>query len=139
MKSRLILLILLFVQGMLTSQAQPRLVPTTYPSSIVRNYTRTWDAAKPELNISNITTQVLKDVKQSTLYIDGLGRPLQTVIKEGSLQTGSTATDLISAVEYDVHGREKFKYLPLSSTTNDGNFKLDPFLQQANFYGDPNG
>ncbi|MEI9806771.1 MAG: hypothetical protein WDO16_02195 [Bacteroidota bacterium] len=32
--------------------------------------------------------------KMATQYIDGLGRPVQTVMKQGSLVTGDTARDI---------------------------------------------
>jgi hypothetical protein len=88
----------------------------------------------------------LKEVKQSTQYFDGLGRALQTVVKNGSLVTNpadpansSTATDLVSPVVYDAFGREQFKYLPYAASGNDGTqnngqFKLNPFQQQVAFY-----
>ena len=46
---------------------------------------------------------------------------------------------MVSAVQYDVHGREQFRYLPFSSTASDGTqhnglFKLDPFQQEVAFY-----
>jgi RHS repeat-associated protein len=46
---------------------------------------------------------------------------------------------MISMVEYDAIGREPVSYLPAPSTAtdatkNDGNFKLNPFAQQAAFY-----
>ncbi|MBI5370933.1 MAG: hypothetical protein HZA79_02775 [Sphingobacteriales bacterium] len=77
----------------------------------------------------------LKDVKQATQYFDGLGRPLQTVIKQGSLQTGGSATDMVSSVVYDGFGREAIKYLPYAeATAADGLFKSNPFTPQVNFY-----
>ena len=120
----------------------PRALPSPYASTSLVNYVRTWDAAAPETNPNTLITRPLKDVKQVTQYLDGLGRPLQTVIKQGSLETTSgTGADIISAVEYDAFGREPFKYLPTPSTAtdatkNDGSFKLNPFAQQAAFYND---
>jgi len=84
-------------------------------------------------------TRPLKDVKLVTQYVDGLGRPLQIVIKEGSLETATLAkVDMVNAVIYDNQGREIYKYLPFASTAtdgtqNNGNFKLNPFQQQASF------
>jgi RHS repeat-associated protein len=112
-----------------------RTVPTAYSTSIPKSYVRTWDAAKPGLDANNISTQLTKDVKQATTHVDGLGRPLQTVIKEGSLETiTGTKKDVVSPIEYDQFGREQFKYLSFTSTTADGNFKFDPFQQQVAFY-----
>lgn len=118
-------------------QAQ-RDVPSAYPVEGVVNYIRRWDATAPETNPAVLVTRPLRDVKQNTQYFDGLGRPVQTVIKEGSYPTGGSAVDVICMAEYDAIGREAFSYLPTPSTAtdaskNNGNFKLDPFIQQAGF------
>ncbi|MFT3750325.1 MAG: DUF6443 domain-containing protein [Agriterribacter sp.] len=114
-------------------------LPSAYPGSTTVNYIRTWDARAPEQNATTLTTRPLRDVQQTTQYFDGLGRPLQTVIKQGSYPTGGTAVDMVSPVLYDEFGREQYKYLPFASTAtdatkNDGKFKLNPFQQQVAFY-----
>ena len=113
--------------------------PAVYPSNVAVNYIRTWDASAPEIVPNTLMVRPLKDVRQTTQYLDGLGRPLQTVVKQGALATGNTATDLVSPIEYDAFGREQYKYLPFKSTTGEGLFKFDPFVQQSAFYGNPNG
>ncbi|MEP7373201.1 MAG: DUF6443 domain-containing protein [Chitinophagaceae bacterium] len=117
---------------------QARSVPTDYPSTINKSYVRAWSAAAPEQIPNTLITRPLRDVKQTTQYFDGLGRPLQTVTKKGSYPTGGTAVDIVNMVEYDGLGREVFKYLPSPATSSDGNFKLNPFTQQANFYNSSN-
>jgi RHS repeat-associated protein len=75
-----------------------------------------------------------KDVLLTTQYFDGLGRELQTVVKEGSLETNtSLVKDMVTANVYDNYGREEYKYLPFASTENNGSFKYDPFSQQQTF------
>lgn len=114
--------------------------PAPYTENVKINYVRTWEAAAPEQDPAVLITRPLKDVRQTTAYFDGLGRPIQTVLKQGSLTTGAANVDLVSAVVYDAFGREEFKYLPFAANTtgnnssvNDGNFKLNPFQQQAAF------
>ncbi|MBN8790378.1 MAG: hypothetical protein J0I84_25130, partial [Terrimonas sp.] len=121
-------------------------LPANYSPGIPVNYIRVWDAKAPEQNAITLTTRGLRDVQQTTQYFDGLGRPLQTVVKQGSLVTNpadllssTNAADLISPVIYDEFGREQYKYLPFASTAtdatkNDGLFKLNPFEQQVAFY-----
>ncbi len=127
-------------------------VGTDYPAGTLVNYVRTWDATAPEQDPNALMTRPLKDVKQATQYLDGLGRPLQTVIKKGSsitdpLNPGSSvnANDIVTPVEYDVFGREQYKYLPFPANNtgnnpsiNDGAFKLNPFAQQTAFYDNLN-
>jgi|GEM_PF-3027332 len=113
--------------------------PAPYLGSMNVSYIRTWDALAPETDPNAIMTRPLKDVHQTTQYFDGLGRLLQTVMKQGSLQTGSSPVDLVAPVVYDEFGRETRQYLPFASPENNGGFKLDPFDQQATFYLEPNG
>ncbi|MBX3238282.1 MAG: hypothetical protein KIT80_05815 [Chitinophagaceae bacterium] len=124
----------------------PRTVPGNYSGSAPVNYVRVWDAKAPEQNANTLMGKGLREAQQTTQYFDGLGRPLQTVVKQGSFATnpsnptsGAAAVDLISMTEYDAFGREVFQYLPTPSTAtdatkNNGSFKLNPFAQQAAFY-----
>ena len=72
------------------------------------------------------------DVKQTTGFFDGLGRPFQTVVRQ--LTPGNSPQDMVTPVVYDSIGREVYKYLPYVSTTSEGGVKLDPFNDQKNFY-----
>jgi Domain of unknown function (DUF6443) len=131
-----IVLLILWLLAANTSGAQP--APYTSASA---NFVRIWDATAPQTSPAALVTGSLRDVKQTTAYFDGLGRPLQTVAKQGSMITGSSAVDMVGITEYDAFGREQYKYLltPASNTganasITDGNFKLNPFAQQAAFY-----
>jgi len=129
--------------------AQPRQLPSAYPVNKPLNYIRTWDVMKPVINPDSLTMATLvKDARITTQYVDGLGRPLQTVIKQGSLVTNpadpaasAAATDMIDMVVYDEYGRQAHKYLStpagetvLTTVLNNGLFKRDPFQQQQAFY-----
>jgi len=75
------------------------------------------------------------DVKETTTYFDGLGRPLQTVNRQ--IMPGSSPGDVVTPVIYDAFGRETYKYLPYVQTdanSSDGGFKVDPFNAQKGFY-----
>src|SRR6187397_514885 len=127
MKGKLLLCILGIIsvitipnQEAIAQLARP--VPAAYPT-INKNYVKVWEASKPGLDVNSILTQLSKDVKQVTQYFDGLGRPLQTVIKEGSLETATNIRkDMVSAIQYDAFGREEFKYLAFPSSTSNGLF-----------------
>ena len=119
--------------GMQNTQAQVP-PPAAYPPGTQVSFVRTWDAAAPEQNSDVLTTRPLKDVKQATQYFDGLGRPVQSIIKEGSLETATnTKGDVVSPVVYDDLGREQYKYMAFSSADITGQFKTNPFQQQAVF------
>ena len=99
------------------------------------NYVRTWDARIPITDASTMNNRPVTEVKQTTAYIDGLGRPLQTVVKEGSFSTFLTnKTDMVTYYEYDKFGREVKKYLPYAASNNTGDIKTDPFNEQISFY-----
>jgi RHS repeat-associated protein len=140
--NKIVNLNLVIVFMMLATQATTyaqRTVPAVYQSPNV-NYVRTWNAVAPEKEGNMLMARPVKDVKQTTQYLDGLGRPFQAVAKQGSMETGGVATDMVSAVEYDEFGREQHKYLPFAANStggytmiSDGSFKLNPFQQQAIF------
>ncbi len=69
---------------------------------------------------------------QSISYVDGLGRPLQSVIVKGS----ATQKDIIAPTEYDALGRETKKYLPYADivSTSYGSLKTDWATKQPAFY-----
>ncbi|QEH42708.1 DUF6443 domain-containing protein [Chitinophaga sp. XS-30] len=118
--------------------ARPSATPVTQPSAYTNptlNYIRTWEPSKPMTDPVAVisTANPVADVKQSTQYFDGLGRPLQTVSKGIS----PAGRDLVAPVVYDAFGREQFQYLPYvpqSGNMSDGLFKTSPFAGQAAFY-----
>jgi RHS repeat-associated protein len=128
-----LLVCVIVVRGQITT-------PAPYGSNAKVNFIRTWDAMAPVGEVATLLSRPNQDVKQATQYFDGLGRPIQTVVKQGSLITGGTATDLVSAVLYDDLGREAYKYLPFAANGTGGNtsisngfFKLNPFQQDSAF------
>jgi YD repeat-containing protein len=119
--------------------------PPVYSTSL-NNYIRNWTAVKPDTTSANFsTTSALAHSRMTTQYYDGLGRPVETVARKGSLRTGDTAVDMVQAQVYDYLGRESRMYLPFAasnygsnSSISDGAFKLNPFQEQQNFYSDNN-
>ena len=133
------LVLWLTIMGFSTAKAQ-QISPAPYGTNPPVNYVRIWDATSPQKNPDTLVVKGVKDVKQTTQYFDGLGRPIQTVFKKGSLVTGDIARDFVTPVIYDSFGREKFKYLPFASNNtgsntsiSDGLFKVNPFQQDSAF------
>ena len=117
-----------------------KIAPSPYSTNVTFNYIRTWNPTSPQINPDSLRAKPLKDVKQLTQYLDGLGRPIQTVIKQGSLITASSPVDLVTSTVYDSIGREHYQYLPFAaniaggnSSINDGEFKLNPFQEDSAF------
>ncbi|OKS84902.1 DUF6443 domain-containing protein [Mucilaginibacter polytrichastri] len=71
---------------------------------------------------------------QTVQFIDGLGRPLQTVQVKGN---PNASRDLVQPFAYDAYGREAVKYLPYSAAVTDSTFKPSAIGDQASFYGTP--
>ena len=136
--------IILLLTGTLcaSSAFSQRSVPAAYDDSIKVNYVRTWDVVVPEINPNALTMQTTIDkARVTTQYLDGLGRPIQTVAK-GSSPLGN---DVVNSVEYDAFGRVQHSYLPFvantaggNSSVSDGLFKKNPFSQQEAFYDNNN-
>lgn len=145
---KITILILFFLWINSLYAQQPVTLPAPYASNMPVNYIRTWEAVKPTNNSNSITVSTdVKEAKMSTRYFDGMGRPIQTVIKQGSLETNfytltssAGAFDLVNMHVYDNAGRERYKYLPTPAngalgnlSIRDGLFKLNPFDQQNGF------
>ena len=105
--------------------------PNGYPSGVSGNYIRVKAAMAPFTDISTFNSQDYKNVKEATQYSDGLGRTLQTVIKE--ITPGSSPKDFVGINLYNEFGMQQYHYMPYASTDNSGNFKMDPFTNEASF------
>lgn len=93
-----------------------------------QSYVRTWEPFMPSKDTTVLmqAARTGQEVKQTTQYLDGLGRPLQTVSKAVS----NTGKDLVKFMLYDRWGRDSISYLPYVQTTgktSDGSYKPDPF------------
>lgn len=111
--------------------------PSIYDLNIPLNYVRTWDAlgagytTDAALMAAASAPDGYKHVKETTQYLDGLGRPLQTVSRQAS--PGANPQDLVAPSVYDAFGREAYKFLPYVAPSSDGSFKSDPFAEQRAF------
>ncbi|WP_423149766.1 DUF6443 domain-containing protein, partial [Rubrolithibacter danxiaensis] len=70
-------------------------------------------------------------VQMEVQYIDGLGRPVQSIQVQGS----PLGKDIVTPVEYDSFGREARKYLPYADDSNGyGLYKPNAVSSQQGFY-----
>lgn len=82
-----------------------------------KNYIKTVTAR--QASTSSVINSNSKDATQQTIeYVDGLGRPLQSVVRWGS----GAGTDLISQPDYDEFGRQTKSYLPIVTGQSSGNY-----------------
>jgi RHS repeat-associated protein len=111
-------------------------------TGVDNNYVRTFEAVAPVTAVSGLTGVPATTAHQSTDYVDGFGRALETV----EMQKSPLGTDMVTPTYYDALGRTSNSYLPFASNnlansadaTSDGSFKTDPFQQQAAFYASSN-
>ncbi len=115
---------------------QPKKMPSAFPIDTKINYVRTWEAKAPESNAATLKTKTVAEAKQTTIYLDGLGRVIETVVKQAS----PSKKDLVIPAVYNQFGNEEFQFLPFVSSTlqsgdltDDGGFKLNPFQQDSVF------
>ncbi len=95
------------------------------------NYVQVRQITKPNVTTATAAAALTdpNDVNQTTEYFDGLGRPLQTVVRQAS----PLKKDMVSFNAYDGFGREALKYLPYISPGNDGKFRCAALSEQISF------
>jgi len=119
--------------GVLTQVPAPTvtLYQPTNPIDTLVNYVRTWDAQQPyTTEAALLAATTTSGVHRTTGYVDGLGRPLESV----AWQMSGTGQDLVAPKVYDAFGREQYQFLPYEATTNNGVFKTTAFTDQSTFY-----
>jgi RHS repeat-associated protein len=107
-----------------------------------RNYVREITVVKKGIvSWYQADAQVVGDKFQSTTYLDGLGRSVQSVTKGVSTAPNNTWKDIVKHFEYDEGGRTVKDFLPYATYSNAGKFKTDAATaQQAYilaFYNEP--
>ena len=102
-----------------------------YPATAPLNYVRVWEPQRPYTLETDVlsSAHTVEEVRRTTQYFDGIGRPLQTV----AWQQGTNKKDIVSAGYYDEFGRTVYSFLPFAASDGNGNFKLNPFSQLNTF------
>ena len=109
--------------------------PGNYPSGMPVNYIRTWEAMGPYQTPEALVLAGYQHVREGTQYLDGMGRPVQSVARQST--PGTSPKDMVAPVVYDAFGRETFKYLQYAqsnNTTNDGKFRATAFTDQDYYF-----
>ncbi|MGA0559045.1 DUF6443 domain-containing protein [Larkinella sp. VNQ87] len=102
-----------------------------YAQDNTRTYilTRSYKEAKTDYSAAVSGNVAQMEVQ----YLDGLGRPLQTV----GVQAGKAGVDVVSPVEYDPVGRLSKSYRPGPTTVNTGTYQsAATSLSQAYYHND---
>jgi hypothetical protein len=89
------------------------------PAYVPNNYNYVIDNTIVEpgvTDVSQVSFLGTDTLRQLISYFDGLGRPMQSVIRRGS----PLEKDIIQPLQYDGFGREAKKYLPFASQESNG-------------------
>ena len=109
------------------------LTPPSQSNSNV-NYVRSFTPRTQIESPEDVTMSSNKnDVSISTEYLDGLGRPIQTVVRAGGGRS-SRDEDLVQPVAYDAYGRQVKEYLPYAANTATGAYRPNALVEQYQFY-----
>ncbi|WP_417872028.1 DUF6443 domain-containing protein [Winogradskyella sp.] len=92
-------------------------VPSVFSNE---NYVFTREYQEPIKSSTGITQN--KDVQESIIYFDGLGRAKQGIAIQagGILRNNETPKDIVTHIEYDEFGRQTKEYLPYAVETANG-------------------
>jgi RHS repeat-associated protein len=107
---------------------------TSGPTGQNLNYILSNTILKEGVTEADIDTLSVNSLSQTIQYFDGLGRPIQSVITQGS----PDKKDIIQPVVYDAFGREAVKYLPFVSSETNGWYKQNALAHQSDFYNPNN-
>ncbi|MBD2770373.1 hypothetical protein IC235_21000 [Hymenobacter sp. BT664] len=109
------------------------LIDWNAPSQGDVNFVRTWTPREALTDSSRVPRAPVDSVTVRTVYLDGLGRPVQTVQHQASPQR----RDLVQPQAYDGLGREPRQYLPYpadpAQATGQG-YHVQALTAQAQFY-----
>ncbi len=124
MKNRIYFVITL-VLGVISANAQS-------PSSS-RNFVMETVVKIPgKSTITDLNGLTVAEANRTIHYMDGLGRPQQTV----QWMASPTQKDIVQLFEYDAFGREIKKYLPYAEETSDDlSYKSAASTNQSTYYG----
>jgi RHS repeat-associated protein len=97
----------------------------------VVNYVRTYTARQAFTDPAALVAAGPAGVQVKTEYLDGLGRPVQTVLR----QETPLGRDVVQPSAYDALGRQPRAYLPyVSGGTTSGDYRPDALKEQDDFY-----
>ncbi|RYU77813.1 DUF6443 domain-containing protein [Hymenobacter persicinus] len=108
---------------------------TGNPDSLVLNFVRTYTARQEFTDPENLVQAPVDDVQIKTDYLDGLGRPVQSVLRQES----PLRRDIVQPTAYDELGRETKSYLPYTAANGTGAlgpYRPNAIREQYEFYHD---
>lgn len=116
----------------ISSVAEDIAIPVVPSISQNENYIYNRVFQTPMTTVNGIKSN--RDVQESIVYFDGLGRPIQ----KNAIRQGGDASDIITHIQYDGFGRQVKDYLPFSLANTGGAYSRmssqDALNNVLNFY-----
>ncbi|MBX7151962.1 fibronectin type III domain-containing protein [bacterium] len=103
-------------------------VPYTTPEG--KNYITSQIFLRPGVLDTHVDTLNDVFIQQSSAFSDGMGRLVQSIAKRAS----PSKNDIVTAVEYDLYGRQSKSYLPFVSINGAGVFRSFSIDSSLAFY-----
>lgn len=122
--------------GCISNNASTNVVIDAQPAACVdfsnENYIY---SVTPLVATTDVSTLLESQKQESITYVDGLGRPKQTIDIRGGVKNDGTTVDIITPIAYDNFGRQTKEYLPYIDDQNCGLFRTnDVDLAVKNYY-----
>ncbi len=102
---------------------QPLFSQTITQPGGVETYVIRKESIKDASDISILTNA---EKTRAISYVDGFGRPLQSIVAAGS----PDGKDIVSFNKYDKYGRQPKQYLPFEATTSTGAYNAMSTIEQ---------
>jgi RHS repeat-associated protein len=102
-----------------------------FPPNDDKNFVRTEAILVRDItNESSIAALPVQSKSTEYSYLDGLGRPTQSVVVQGS----PSMLDVVKLQEYDNFGRQLQEFLSYATANTKGGFRTNAKDEQGNFY-----
>jgi RHS repeat-associated protein len=106
----------------------------TYSQSSTHNYIETTDVLDSQVLLPDQLNQLSgQQVRNTINYYDGLGKPVQSIVKGKS----PGHHDMVTYTEYDDFGRVVDNYLPFTKEDNNGAYVTDARTELMGYYANP--
>jgi len=102
----------------------------SFSQSQTHNYIETVILKQPVTDYYSIDKTDNTQTTVNINYLDGLGRPIQTI----SVAQSPNGHDVVQPITYDQFSRQDKQYLPYTIENNNGGFRTDAITEQMHYY-----
>jgi RHS repeat-associated protein len=103
----------------------------TWGQSIDKRYTKTMVLKISETNSTALSSLRNNEMDEAISYMDALNRATQAI----SMHSTPNGKDVVQFYQYDIQGNQNKLFEPYTTTTDNGEYRIDPENEQSFFYG----